>query len=92
MKKWTYALVVILCLALGTGLFWAVSGSCQVEKGAAGQQPAANPAGDKSTLQPAANTDANRDQKAAQAEDPRKAAEPAPAKKARGAFNPTEGC
>lgn len=91
MNKWTYALVVILCLALGTGLFWAVSGSCQVEKGAAGEQPG-KPAGDKSTLQPPANTDANRDQKAGQAEVSRKADETPPAKRARGAFNPTEGC
>ncbi len=91
MKISKYMLVAVLCLILGTGLLWPVSGSCQGEKSAAGQQTGQS-SGGKNTLQPPANADTRQGQKAGQADDPGKAAEPAPPKKARGAFNPTEGC
>lgn len=83
-------LVVVLCLALGTGVFWAVSGSCQTGKNTAGEQPGKS-ADRKGTLQPPAAAGTNQEMKAGQAGDAQKTETPPP-KKARGAFNPTEGC
>ncbi|MEM5788176.1 MAG: hypothetical protein AAGU11_12725 [Syntrophobacteraceae bacterium] len=88
--KEKYLLTAVLCFVLGTGVFWAVSGSSQVDAvPAMGHQ--GKPLTEKSKLHPALSAEAEREQKSGQVEDPDKVVVPA-AKKARGTFNPTEGC
>lgn len=88
--KGKYLLTAVLCFVLGSGVFWAVSGSSQIDKvPAVGHQ--GKPLNEQSKLHPALSIEAEREHKSGQVEDPDKVVVPA-AKKARGTFNPTEGC